>query len=198
MKLSKLGALIKEQKSVTVLNTVADEQIIRQHILLYGAMYPMDGYPLLDKDVLLTILDIPKEKRGDYYYKEENHTESTLRWAEDNPLTDDTEAELLMTTLKLPMETLIPVRTVKGIVYIHADYMQPIRDETETEYFYRQLPQGGVIVAKRGWQTIATIATAKGWATETIANELQDIAQSAAEISQQLKKERQEAVQQMF
>ena len=182
MKLSKLGALIKDQKGAVVLDTVDnDGQIIRQHIMLYGAMYPLDGYPQLDKDILMTILDVPKEKRADYWYREEVHTEHTKRWAEDNPsINRDTPASLCGIRIELPLRTLIAVNTHHGLVFIDAEYKKPISDEIEVEYWCRQMKTGYVIVAKKGYQTIATIAPAQNWASDNVADDLQDIANGAA------------------
>jgi len=190
MKLSKLGALIKDQKGAVVLDTVdADGQIIRQHIMLYGAMYPLDGYPQLDKDILMTILDVPKEKRADYWYREEVHTEKTMRWADDNPLTDkDTPASLCSVRIETYQGTLIPVITHNGLVFINAEYKKPISDETEVEYWCRQMSTGYVIVAKKGYQTIATIAPAQNWANDNVADDLLAIANEARRLSEEQKK----------
>ena len=190
MKLSKLGALIKDQKGAVVLDTVdSDGQIIRQHIMLYGAMYPLDGYPQLDKDILMTILDVPKEKRADYWYREEVHTEHTKRWAEDNPsINGDTPASLCGVRIDLPLRTLIAVNTHHGLVFIDAEYKKPISDETEVEYWCRQMSTGYVIVAKKGYQTIATIAPAQNWANDNVADDLLDIANEARRLSEDQKK----------
>lgn len=190
MKLSKLGALIKDQKGAVVLDTVdADGQIIRQHIMLYGAMYPLDGYPQLDKDILMTILDVPKEKRADYWYREEVHTENTKRWVEDNPsINRDTPASLCEARIELPTQTLIAVNTHHGLVFIDAEYKKPISDETGVEFWCRQMSSGYVIVAKKGYQTIATIDPAQNWATDNVADDLMDIANAAREICEKQKK----------
>lgn len=180
MKLSKLGALIKDQKGAEVLDTVdVNGQIVRQHIMLNGAMYPLDGYPQLDKDILLTILDVPKEKRNDYWYKEERHSDCTMQWAEDNPRQSDTPASLCETHIKLPAQELIPVNTHSGMVFIDEAYKKPIDDETGVDYWCRRMENGTVIVAKRGYQLIAAIAAPTHWATEDVADDLHDIANAA-------------------
>lgn len=198
MKLSKLGALIKDQKGAVVLDTVDDEgQIIRQHIMLYGAMYPLDGYPQLDKDILMTILDVPKEKRADYWYREEVHTENTQRWADDNPtINKDTPASLLSVRIETYQGTLIPVITHHGLVFINAEYKKPISDETEVEYWCRQMSTGYVIVAKKGYQTIATIGPEQKWATDNVADDLLDIANAARKLCEEKKNRNEMAEQQ--
>lgn len=189
MKLSKLGALIKDQKGAVVLDTVDnDGQIIRQHIMLDGAMYPLDGYPQLDKDILMTILDVPKEKRADYWYREGAHTEKTQRWADDNPMINkDTPASLLSVRIETYNGTLIPVITHHGLVFINAEYKKPISDEKEVEYWCRQTSDGYVIVAKKGYQTIATIGPEQNWATDNVADDLLNIANAARKLCDEQK-----------
>lgn len=200
MKLSKLGALIKDQKGAVVLDTVdSDGQIIRQHIMLYGAMYPLDGYPQLDKDILMTILDVPKEKRADYWYREEVHTEKTRRWADDNPLTDkDTPASLCEARIELPLRTLIALNTHHGLVFVDEEYKKPISDEKEVEYWCRQTSNGYVIVAKKGYQTIATISPEQNWANDNVADDLLNIANAARKLCEEQKKRDAMVQQQRF
>lgn len=198
MKLSRLGALIKEQNGAHVLNTMdAEGNIVRQHLMLYGAMYPMDGFPLLTKETLLTILDVPRDKWTEYWYKEENHTDLTRLMAEDNPSANrDTPASLCGVRLETPLADVTPVTTYHGMLFIPSDYKKPISDEKAVEWWARKMPAGYLVVAKKGYQLIASIAAVKVWATEDTATELMDIANAARRLCEQQKAQEQQYEQQ--
>lgn len=60
MKITRLAALAKEHKSMVIINTVDHGRIVRQHLMIGLAVYPLDGLPILDGGGLLTMLGIRK------------------------------------------------------------------------------------------------------------------------------------------
>lgn len=172
MKISKLAALIKENKHVTVLNTEHEGEITRQHIVVGGAMFPLDGWPKMDKEALLTILDIPQEKRKEYGYTESAHTEYTMKLAEDNVPGFDSPAAEMCVRLKGRWGEMIPFSTECGVEFVSADYVKVIADADGVEWSMRTLDGGNLMVAKCGFEAVACMAVETAWISEEAAEDL--------------------------
>lgn len=192
MKISKLASLIKEYKIITVLNTEYEGEITRQHIVVGGAMYPLDGWPRMDKEALLTILDIPQEKRKEYNYTERAHTEYTMQFVADALPEVDSFAAEMSVRLKGRWGEMIPFNTENGVMFVDADYVKVIADVDGLEWYLRTLDGGNMMVAKYGFETVACMAVETSWMSEETE---EDIRAAAGKVSTLWEKKRREEMQ---
>lgn len=187
MKITRLAALAKEHKSITLINTQAEGQIIRQHVMIGMAVYPLDGLPLLDGDELLSVLDVPLEKRMEYsVYMRDMWADMMLVTADNH--TSDREASVTEAEVRVPWAKILSVYTQSRLMFINADYRSVIEKEKDVTWWSRTLPSGAVVlVAKKGYQAIAVIMPDAGWLTEGLCEDLWHIAQAARNLFEKQK-----------
>lgn len=149
MKITRLAALAKEHKSIVLINTEQDGQIIRQHVMVGMAVYPLDGFAQMDGDELLAVLDVPLEKRKEYSVFVRPIDIGLSLLTTDNGQTD-AEASVIEAELRLPWAKILSVYTQSGLLFINADYKRVIEKEKDVTWWSRTLPSGAVVlVAKR-------------------------------------------------
>lgn len=168
MKFSKLAALARREKLMVLMSTWRDDMIIRQHLQVGNGLYPMDGMPVMDKDELLVALDVQPDKKHEYTVFEQELSGDAATMAEDNPNEKPDEyAELKLLRLDTGIATRVIVETPWGIRFVNADYVDVLKGEKGVEWFARDMGSGRVaMVAKRGYQTIASIGTSDAWIDE--------------------------------
>lgn len=179
MKITRLAALAKEQKSMMLINTIRDESIIRQHLMIGQAVYPLDGFPLMQESELLTLLDVPVEKHMEYYVHSREMWDAMRQYTADNDA-EDKEASVCETGISVPWMDVVPMYTQQGVMFIGNDYKRIIDNEKGVGWWSRKTLSGAVVlVAKKGYQTIATIMPDNRWMTDGVCDDLWHIAQAA-------------------
>lgn len=186
MKITRLAALAKEHKSMVIINTMDHGQIVRQHLMIGLAVYPMDGLPLLDGGELLTMLDVPAEKRNEFSVCIRDMWDM-MQWITTDNDTGDQEASVCETAVSLPWAEVVPVYTQSGMVFIGNEYKRIIDNEKCVSWWSRKVESGLVLVAKKGYQTIATIMQDNRWITDAVCEELWHIAQAARNLYERTK-----------
>lgn len=189
MKLSKLVQLAKEDKYIILVNKVSPEKgIVRQHIWIDRGLYPLDGMPVIGKDELLKVLDIPEDKHCDWYVGEKEMDEKLALMAADNPPGKiDSEATPCGLSLHMREHDVMAVYTPEGIRFIDKKCFDVIKDEKGVDWWWRKIGLAGVLVAKKGFKTIATISCTKSWMDEDVLDDLWHIANAARTIYDQSK-----------
>lgn len=180
MKFSKLEALAKRKRVMTLVSTFGtNDEVTRQHLLVGHGMYPLDGMPVMNGEELLAAMDVPVDKRVGYYVNEETMNERYMRLAKDNHAQgEDAEATLMSVNLDTARGTLIPVYTPWGVRFMGAEYHAVLKGEKEVAWFARRLDAGVVMVAKVGYKAIAAVSTYKCWASEREVEDLEEIAKA--------------------
>lgn len=179
MKITRLASLAKDHRSITIINTTVDGEITRQHVMIGTAVYPMDGLPVLDGKELLAVLDVPTEKRMEYSVYMRDMWPDMLLITADNHQTDR-EASVIDTTICTPWADVLSAYTQSGMMFMNAEYRRVIEKEKAVTWWSRKRDSGAtVLVAKKGYQAIATIMPEFGWVTENVCEDLWHIAQAA-------------------
>lgn len=170
MKLKELFNKAKDIKTVIILDTVDKEgEVTRQHICIGDAVYPLDGIPLVGEKTLLTMMDVPADKRDEWYVHRREGNERD-RWMLADEQITDTDATMGKLTLEC-----------NGIE------LRPIKDEKNIRYRLRKNEKEQLIIAQRGLITIAVLAPSQ-WANEEEADELWQMATAARKIADSRKK----------
>lgn len=184
--MNRLAALAREYQSVLIVDTYGDDCVDRQHMMVGAGVYPLDGWPEVDKESLLRILDVQADKWSDWSIQRTEKNDFIAQMV-DEQMSTDREATLGRVPIGVHGEKLLAVFTQGGMVFVNWKYIRPIMDEKEVSYYSRETTNGTVIVAKRGWQVIATIGVEKQWADEDTAEELWHIAQEARTLADRRK-----------
>ena len=109
MKIKAVAKLAKDAQGLTLIN--GDE---RQHISADGAIYPLDGFPLLNEETVFAVLDVPVGERALYTVQQvDARTFSDF-------LADNQEGDLdaTMTDMLVSVNgiTLRPIYTPHGLI----------------------------------------------------------------------------------
>lgn len=154
MKIKSIAGLMKARKQIVLLNDEHGCQWISDG----RACYPLYGMPELDKENILTVMDIPEKDREKYTVRHEN-TPIKFNFGD----SDDTERELLpqLLTIGYGGSVYIPARTSLGLQFIDPDYLKPLSDKP-FELYERESINGEIYIAiKSGFVLQAVIIPAE-------------------------------------
>lgn len=158
MKLSALYKLCKKYKTPWI---VVDAEAERQWIQVAGNIYPVDGLPMLDKEKMLTMMDVPKDEWEDWNIKVHPISEHLRNFTADN-LPNDTQAERLRADVVINGDMLTPVYTDCGLILIPTDALKPVSDSAKTYTLHARSVSGETwVVVKNGFELITTIRRMK-------------------------------------
>lgn len=189
MKFSKLAALVREHQSATLLDDMYDGDVVRQHVVVGGAIFPLDGFPVVDKEALLTMMDIPNEKHAEYFIQRAEHTERTHMYTFDAS-TKDQPARILGITIAANNRVLNVLETEGGeIVFVDNAYRKVLGDEKQLEWWVRDMADRCVVVATRGYQLVGCMSVERAWVDDYVVDHLADIAAVAARMNEAKKAE---------
>lgn len=152
MKLSKISQICKRHPNLRVFET---EQA--QWVSIGAAAYPMYGMPTIsDEAELLSVIDVPEEKRGPY---EVQFIPPDNPWA----FGDSADGEEMLRTVRYSFmqygSVMMPLYTPDGRVYwINECYLAPAEDEKDLTFWLREIWPGMYAVAvKSGFEIVALI-----------------------------------------
>lgn len=153
MKIKAIASLCKQSKSIHFYSSgESDLQWIGDGY----AMYPLHNMPLLTKQNIFTIFDVPDSKRNDYTFRENGLPEGYCY--ED---IDDAERMLDQEGIFITRmgTTLQPLRTVQGLVFIDTDYLKPVSDIKDTIELFERLTVSGrpYIAIKNGMLLVGIV-----------------------------------------
>lgn len=158
MKINTLLSMAKKSKNCII---HWDDVTQRQWMQLGGSLYPLDGMPYLDKETLLIMMDVPEDKRKDYWIECQALPEKLKPLIADNAQGDELARKAYLTITPFEDE-LRPVYTdaeKSQLVLTMESSYKPIADEAE-EYtlFSRRANDETWILAKKGFELIAVIS----------------------------------------
>lgn len=172
MKLSALFKVCKKHKTIDIITGKNDRQW-----LLVGSysLYPMDGMPHIDKESLLTMMDVPEDEQGKWRILEIELSEYMTQFAQDNT-EGDAVAQRTKTSIVLEDKEYQPFYTRYGMALVDVDMLAPLSDTAKVhEFFAREINGNPVLLVKTGFRLIAAIFRVKINDKE-IADELKDVA----------------------
>lgn len=191
MKMKAMGDMAKKYRSLCLLDTLNKTgKVVRQHVMIGGAVFPLDGMSEIDEKTLLTILEVPPEEHENWDVKREQLDDFMRELVSDNTPQDE-EAHALETRIEYKGVKLIPIETPKGVVFLQAGMLRVIADTREgMQLFSRVVYDTNFVVAKRGYMCIAAFGPYKGWVDEQALTELLQVSNAARMIGSQKKGEK--------
>ncbi len=157
MKIKNIAAICKKNKSVVLFERYNDEgEVVLQYIGDGAAVYPVIGLPVLDKESVLTIFDVPEKQREDWLVRSMGVPDGIS--LDD---VDGTEKPVEREAISIVYsgKTLKPLRTRRGLVFIESRYLSPVSDVLDVLELYERIAPSGTpyIVAKAGFLLQAVI-----------------------------------------
>lgn len=165
MKIKGIADVCKEREGAVILEKYDQQgELQRQFIMTVNgqALYPIDGMPQIDENTILTIFDIPKDKRSGWEVRREALEPDRLKRVLADYDDSDRDVKLEGITIAHKGDMLVPFLTQYGAVFIRADYLKPIKDERKSlEFWAREITPGSppILIAKVGMQLVAAIAS---------------------------------------
>lgn len=157
MKTSAILSMVKRRRNASIF---FDPREDRQWIQIGGNIYPLDGMPYLDKETLMIMMDVPEEKRDNYFITCENMPEKHIALTTDNAQGDTPAYKAWMSIMHIydELRAVYIGEEKDDLVLVPEEAFRPIAD-SEKDYLLYAREVDGVkwIVAKDGFQLIAVI-----------------------------------------
>lgn len=151
MKIKRIAAICKPWKRVELITIHTDvREIAAQYIKAGNAIYPVRGLPFMDAEQLLTVFDIPIDKRGDWHAEECQPDPD--RYNLENMAEGEEQVEMIPISLEWDDRKFQPVKTSRGVLLIPVELFGPLElgggmyDLFERENAYGEI----YLVAKQG------------------------------------------------
>ncbi|MGI5895173.1 MAG: hypothetical protein ACOX6P_11400 [Candidatus Merdivicinus sp.] len=151
MKIKKIAAICKPWKQVNLITIKSDvRQIAAQYIKAGAAIYPVRGLPAMNPEQLLTLFDIPEDKRKDW--KAEECEPDPDRYCLLDNRAEDQPVDMIPISLEWGDQKLQPVKTSRGVKLIPVELFGPLELGTGMfELFERENSFGNLyLIAKVG------------------------------------------------
>lgn len=158
----------------------------RQWISARSAAYPLDGYPKMDSESMLPVLEISEDKRAGYAVMVEPRPNDTLaRLMGDMTDGECVSARLAGITISVAEAgSYKPVETPNGLRFIEEEALRPLADVLDRcVLVYREESKVEAIVVMLGMMTVGVLMCVKGWADERTMHEVAAAARALAEES---------------
>lgn len=156
MKLKKVVALCNKAKCFVLFDKIDSTGEITQWLGDGSAFYPLNGLPILDKETLFAVFDIPEKQQGEISVIRKEMPDALN--VDDTDPTERAAQEGEISLLWYGSE-LQPLSTSKGITFIQRKYLDPLDDVMGMIRLFERVTADGqpYIVAKAGLLLAAVI-----------------------------------------
>lgn len=165
MKIDQIKKLIKKSKHIIVYQA-ADCQWWGDG----AALYPMYGMPRMTKDEILTVLDIPEDKKDDFFYTEMEEMVFNTNMFESisEPLINSSFIQLVIND-----NNYLLMNTTAGDLLMNPKYLKPFNEEYA---LYERTAKNGrpYAIARNGFKILGILLLAR--ANDEIREEMQRLA----------------------
>lgn len=150
MKLKAVESICKSSKTVIIYRNDRCQWIGNG-----TAFYPMDEFPEITTEDILSIFDVSEDKREKFFCKYETFPNGiNLEGADENEILLDRD----LFDVFYDGKHLLPLKTPTGIIFIQKKLLKPFGEDTY-ELYLRELPSGTpYVVVKSGWFLLGAIA----------------------------------------
>lgn len=187
MKTAALWKLCKEHEEADIWQ---DEAEGRQWRYVQGCVYPLDGMPWLDKEGLLTMMDVSAEDWLDWNIRIVPMNETMRRYVSDAG--EDTLARMAGVTIEMDSFALKPVYVGEEgteLVLIRENALKPLNDSKKVNELYARKVGGQTyIVVKKGFELIGCLGRVVA-PDEEKAGVLKDVASHMLDEAKRIKAE---------
>lgn len=172
MKLKSIVAICKSSKTAEVYTVPNTEE---RWIGAGKAIYQINNLPELDRESLLTILDVPEKEKEKWFID---------FWTDSNPkgmsLKDVVAEEYQVETLKVNIscmeKSLVPIKVHKGIVFIDQKLLSPLIDIRPLMLYERKTAGGNVYIAAKAGMMLKAVIIPTDIISKNLVDDMKTIA----------------------
>lgn len=159
-----------------------------QWLIAGSGMYPLPGWPDMNEEELLAVLEIPADKRAGYQARALIGDEGGYGELA-QPMQDGESYDVQLGGLIISQSgggSFIPAYTPEGMKFINAAALAPVADEAaKQQMIYRRNGGAGVIAIMEGLLVAGVVSCRTGWLDGRTVDELQDVASAAMRIDRE-------------
>lgn len=150
MKLKQIESILKRNKNVIMYDAGGVQWLSDG-----AALYPVFGMPKLSEENLLTMWDVPEDKRSKWHF----HVASSIG----QDIRDTVEGEYIakrdMSPVCFKGEIVEPLEMEEGVIFISQRYLRPFDDIENGYELYIRHSSGGVpyVVVKEGYVLVGAV-----------------------------------------
>lgn len=147
MKISKIAQICKKTGQVYMLDGASHQG---QWIGDGRAFYAVSGIPAMTEESILTLFDVPQERRDAWIARRMDHMPGTVSLDDYAPGEEPVGSGSDLAAIVWRGNTYRPIRTSQGIVLLPGGFLAPLMDEKAREgvvLFERKMAKGGVYIA---------------------------------------------------
>ena len=169
MKINKIAAICKKSKQVVIYRDPNDYDA--HYIGDSHAIYLVTGLPELDKNGILTIFDVPEDKKEEWIVNCTNQLEINLDDA------DPDESIINRGNLSIYRfgERLIPLKVSSGMVFMNSKYLTPTFDSGYTELYERRTKSGNLYIAVKVGMILQAVIFPENIIDEVLVEQLEEL-----------------------
>lgn len=173
MNFDKVKALCKKAKVITLFDTDNCQWLGDDN-----AIYPLYEHPEYIADTIANVLSLDEKKKAEMRYNIGKFP-STLNC--NDTVEDEKPCGRFGINVFWMGESLIPLQTSQGLKVISSKYITPVIKDNY-EFYERKTPNGNTYIAiKVGFMLEAIVFPSQAYVSESLVNELYNLAESASE-----------------
>lgn len=187
MKTGALKIYVKKSGSMVLIETGE-----RQWLATGTGMWPLDGWPKMTAEELMTLMEIPKNEQPMYPMRMQTAEELPEAWQQlMAEAGQDSEAKPAGLTIGTEGMVVQPMYTRHGLKFAESAAMAVLKDsKKEISWRFRETGAGaGALVAKIGLLTAGVIFPQSGWITDEVEEWLADTGMAAGNAAQRRREE---------
>lgn len=187
MKTGALKTYVKKSGSMVMI-----EGGERQWLATGNGMYPLDGWPRMTAEELMTLMEIPKDQQPMYPIRMQTAEGLPEAWQQlMEEAGQDSEARPAGLTIGTEGMVVQPMYTRRGLKFAESAAVAVLKDsKKEIVWRYRETGAGtGALVAKIGLLTAGVIFPQSGWITDEVEEWLADTSMAASKAAQKRREE---------
>lgn len=191
MKTGALKAYVKKSGSMALI-----EGGERQWLATGSGLYPLDGWPKMTAEELMTLMEIPKDEQPMYPIRMQTAEELPEAWQQlIAEAGEDSEAKPTGLTIGAEGVVVQPMYTRHGLKFAESGAIAVLKDcKKEISWWFRETGSGGgALVAKIGMLTAGVICPQGGWITDEVEEWLADASMAASKAAQKRREAEAEA-----
>lgn len=119
MKIKAVEKIVRAEHSITLIGTEAGNQ----WIAATGAMYPLYGFPRMDKPSVFAWMDVPEKKRQSFAFRHD--PEFYEEWDFSDAAVGEIFVERGLYSVNTPTRCMEPLNVSDGVIYLDSAYMKP-------------------------------------------------------------------------
>jgi len=177
LKIKAIASICAQEKIARLIDKTGDDGTTNQWAGGHGCLYALPGIPYMGERNVLSVFDIPEEKRAKIEVRHEDAEKLNGIVLDD---ISDVEKPLVKTSLLIGRKGSLYQPLLRqhnlGITFVDTRYLAPLDDPLNIEMYERPLPSGAYYIAVKAGFLLLAVITHAAIATNSLTETLESIA----------------------